>query len=304
MDRPAMKARVADLAIKMARAQPALAKAGISIAGRLYPPRRRPVLLRKFIAGLATVAVGINYRATTNTRLPNGMKIRVVWVEGIGWGMCVHDDWEPETTSTITNFLKPGMAFADVGAYVGQYTLLAAGLGATVHAFEADPQTYDLLAHNVATNMLRNVRVNHSAVSDQCGFATFYRGPADRMWGGSLKPLEERATPASVPTVTLDAYAAQQGIGRIDLMKIDVEGAELQALRGARGILSTKPRPTMVIEFCEKNQRAYGSTRTKLAEYLYAEGFELLRITPEGLRPYEPRADDDFNFNVLAQPRG
>src|SRR5215470_17031971 len=83
---------------------------------------------------------------------------------------------EPETAALILKFLKPGMVFLDLGAHVGEYSLLAAhavGSIGEVHAFEANPEIFDLLLYNLRLNDLGNVFSHNSAVSDWDGEMEF-----------------------------------------------------------------------------------------------------------------------------------
>ena len=84
-------------------------------------PRKPHWLLRQMAADL-------NYRIAVDTRLGNGMKIRVIWTDVIGYSIAVDGYYDLPIVRVIQELLKPGMTFVDVGAHVGQYSLLASGL--------------------------------------------------------------------------------------------------------------------------------------------------------------------------------
>ena len=106
-----------------------------------------------------------------------------------------------------------------------------------------------------------------------------------------------------VACTTLDNYLEQNGVGKVDVMKIDVEGAEGMVLKGAEKLLSGPDRPAIVLEFEESAQQRFGSSCAQLTSMLTAHGYKLDRITEQGLIPYVPKDPEDFSFNVLARPQ-
>ncbi len=141
--------------------------------------------------------------------------------------------YEPEQTTLFQRCLSPGDVAFDVGAHVGYYTLLAAtrvGMAATVFAFEPNPRNLRHLRHHVEINGLENVEIVPVAVADAVGVARFEQGS-----GSGTGHLGD-AGALEVPTLTLDAFVAQRGVVP-QVIKIDVEGAELRVLHGARQLL-------------------------------------------------------------------
>lgn len=135
----------------------------------------------------------------------------------------------------------------DVGANVGYETdrFLRAFPDAVVHAFEPTPATFERL--RAAYDGHPRVRLHAAAVSDAAGVAAFrvdnrvFAGGANSLLEHGDRFLADQAhaayTTVSVPTVRLDDVCAAAGVGHVDLLKLDVEGAELLALRGAAGLL-------------------------------------------------------------------
>ncbi|WP_306142529.1 FkbM family methyltransferase [Roseibium sp. MMSF_3412] len=127
--------------------------------------------------------------------------------------------------------LHEGMVFVDVGANIGSYAVFAARHGAKVVAIEANPQTAHKLSFNVRANDLENVTVVNSAVGSKedtlplwhepsnCGFATFVTDLTTGEWAGNW-------TRTYVTVRPLTDIADQQGLERIDILKVDVEGYE------------------------------------------------------------------------------
>jgi FkbM family methyltransferase len=271
----------------------------LRLSAKVIAPRKPHWLLRQMAADL-------NYRIAVDTRLGNGMKIRVVWTDVIGYSIAVDGYYDLPIVRVIQELLKPGMTFVDVGAHVGEYSLLASGLvgsGGAVHSFEPEPETFALLQHNVLTNDLRNVRLLRCALAKSSQDTELYVARPDNIGQTSLRqPNNFSGVRVKVQCRTLDDYEAAHGVDRIHLIKIDVEGAELEVLLGARSILSRNPKPHVIIEFWEEFLQAYGSSCAQVAEFLQGSGYNLFWIGETGLTPYLPLKNAEL-FNVLGVPR-
>ena len=129
------------------------------------------------------------------------------------------------------------------------------------HAFEPDPRLFPYLERNVSQNGLTNVRVNNVAVSEQIGREAYAVQP-----DGTTSSLARWAEVApgrtvEVETTTLDEYARANAIGRVDAVKIDVEGAEASVLAGAATVLEGS-RPGLVFVECHSPGAAAEVRRT------------------------------------------
>ena len=150
--------------------------------------------------------------------------------------------YEREQTEFFRNELRPGGTVVDIGAHVGYYTLLSAELvGPTgkVVAFEPNPRNFAFLRRHVTINRCHNVDVEQLAVADRSGAEGFQAGA-----GSGTGRLVE-AGGLSVRTVTVDEFCGARAL-RPTAMKIDVEGAELRVLRGAKAILE-RDRPVIFL---------------------------------------------------------
>jgi FkbM family methyltransferase len=184
--------------------------------------------------------------------------------------------------------LQPGDVFADVGAHFGYFSLLAAqlvGEKGRVVAFEASATTHAVLAQNVAASAV--VQANHCAVSDQQETISFYEFPIlynefnsldvtqfeGEKWFKEFKP-----TKINVPAVTLDEFFAQAN-HLPNVLKIDVEGAELKVIRGAATLLK-RAAPAVVLEYLEPKRHNTGHQQA--ATLLRELGYQSHRIGPNG----------------------
>jgi FkbM family methyltransferase len=287
------------VAIRLAKKHPSIARFGLGLAAQPYIVlRRRPPRLFDNLAG------SIGYLVSVNARLGNGMKMRVVWNDT---GGCGHEIWrsgwyEPRTVEVIGDLLQPGMTFFDIGANMGQYTLLAAGKNCKVHSFEPAPAMFEFLNENVQP-VKERVRINKIALSNTEEPVTLFMAKPHNVgatsftdqYGASGETFE-------VPCTTIDNYMEKNGIARIDVMKMDVEGAESAVLKGAAKLLSGPNPPVIVLEYEESAQRRFGSSCAEMTSLLTAHGYRLERITDREVIPYVPKDPEDFSFNVLARP--
>jgi FkbM family methyltransferase len=178
--------------------------------------------------------------------------------------------------------LPPGGVFFDIGSYFGWYSLwLARRCGAQAFAFEPVPENYALLAENVRLNPAENVRTFPVALSDQPGEVCFQLPAADNRGTGRI--LAEGGQ--RVPAITLDAFAAEQGITRLDAMKIDVEGAEVRVLAGGRATLE-RFRPAILIELNPKRLELLGASEAALLAALRELGYAIHHVGKRGLTPF------------------
>jgi len=149
----------------------------------------------------------------------------------------------PRLTEVFRAVIQPGDTFVDGGANMGFYSLLAAkalkGSGRVV-SFEPDPRNLPILHSNVMMNCLDGlIRIEPKALSDRECESDFWSAPQNA-WGGSLvKRPGAESKRYRVSATTLDQYVVSTSLKPIDIIKLDIEGAEPQALRGMRGALRT-----------------------------------------------------------------
>lgn len=214
------------------------------------------------------------------------------------------DAYEPETVAAFRTILRPGMTVVDVGACVGFYSLLAASLVdacGNVYAFEPNPALYPYLHKNVAANRFNQIVSVNQAVSNRDGSANFYIGT--RMGTSSLRyhwGLERR--PIAVRTTTLDTFFAHLNWPPVDLIKIDVEGAELSVLEGMQE-LCRKTRPSVVIEFAPDLLQAIDMQPVDLLGVANRMFASVTALLPVGCVPVQGPDDYPALFGSLGELR-
>jgi FkbM family methyltransferase len=165
-----------------------------------------------------------------------------------------------DLTDPVLRALRPHVAddawCFDVGANIGLYSLGLSSLAprGRVFAFEPSPGSAEFLSANLRTNEAENVEVFAAALADHEGTISFHDVPF--FTAGSFTAEEGSwlgsdavgSTLVEVPCTTLDAFVKEHAVERVDVVKIDVEGAELAVLEGGTATLAAH-RPTVVMEF-------------------------------------------------------
>lgn len=194
----------------------------------------------------------------------------------------------------------------DVGANIGLYSLLAskANPQSSIHAFEPTPLIIDRLDENIRLNNMRNIKVNRVAVGSKTtrGFVRDCRG-SDGSNDGMNFLLGENFAPdhddLCVDVTSLDDYCRRCDIDHIDLLKMDVEGGEYDALTGAQNLLKSQAIGCIFIEFIEWAAKRYGYSLRDVRGVLENTGYRLYRLSSAGFR--EARVDETLDGeNIVA----
>jgi FkbM family methyltransferase len=195
-------------------------------------------------------------------------------------GLFVTGQYEPNEFCFLARILRPGMVFVDVGANMGLYTLFAAqqvGQQGQVLAIEPSSRECERLLQNVRANSVSNVRLVRKAVSDSSADADLLVAADVRSGHNTLgafsydTPLAVKET---VHTERLDAIVSEEGLRRVDVIKMDVESAEVRALRGATGILE-RFRPLLLIEFADSALGHQGGSSAQIWDFLERQRYRL-----------------------------
>jgi FkbM family methyltransferase len=218
--------------------------------------------------------------------LPN----RDVWVEMDGQAILLpnprrnvlsqmvylNGDWEKPVTLLLKKEIHTGMTVIDVGAHIGYFTLIMAkrvGKQGRVFAFEPNPDVHMYLRQNFERNGLSQVTVCSIALFREEGSAVL-EGRDSLNAGLSLRKSPSEGT---VPMAAYDRIAGSMGIGKVDLVKMDVEGAEMDILLGMRELLK-QDHPSLVIEVHKKLLRRFGHSESELRAYVEEAGYVIQDI--------------------------
>ncbi|MBL7145632.1 MAG: FkbM family methyltransferase [Phycisphaerae bacterium] len=194
------------------------------------------------------------------------------------------------------------MIVFDMGANLGQYTLLAAkcvGKAGHVHSFEPSSRMFSELEFNVSLNKISDIcTLNKMAVSDMAGTSELSKyEPGFEVFaslGSNFRQSESLLGYEEVKTIRLDDYIENAGIDRVDFMKIDIEGAELLALRGAEKLLSRSNAPAILLELADINTDGFGYKATEIWDYLRKFGYSMYHVGKHGILSKQSERPLDF----------
>jgi len=260
--------------------------AGLRAAARTFPTWR-PATALAFYAGDTLATEGRELVG----RLRTGSDIHLLAADYMHRHIYFFGQYEPSTTRFLQSIATPGWTFLDVGANAGYFSLLAhdlGGSGSSIHAFEPNPRLADLLERSAASKP--GIHVVRAACSDTTGPVDLHLSTTEGNTGLSTlrtDVLDRSAARIVVSAVTLDEYCQEHAI-RPDLMKIDVEGHELDVLRGAGAVLASHTLRAVICEFAP--ERAEVNPLFELmAEHRYTPrslgpAGELIPFTPGGLQ--------------------
>jgi FkbM family methyltransferase len=215
--------------------------------------------------------------------------------------------YEQNTQEVILNFLPETGTFIDVGANIGTLAIPIANARpwASVICIEADLNIHRFLQENLNRNGCERVQVVSCVAGATDGqLVAFYRAPDDKFGMGSLGP-QFCNVPIMLQQQSLDNMLTRMDIYQVDVIKIDVEGAEVGVLHGAQRLLASERPPTVVFEFADwAEARIAGQQPGDAQELLLASGYRLFRLERGGGVGEELLAPMRRGFGMLlAVPR-
>jgi FkbM family methyltransferase len=208
----------------------------------------------------------------------------------LGPALMLYGLWEIDITRWFEETLEPGKVFVDVGANIGYYSLLASRLvgdAGKVVAIEAHPRMAELLHRNMIINAQYNVSTWHKAAWSRSEKLTFHarrhfgaNSSAGSLGDRDLEKLDDQEEIVEVDAVALDDLLSD--LPRVDLIKIDVEGAELQVVTGLADTLAGNPDIKVIFEWSPGQLEMVGNKPEALVELMEQHGF-VLRLMERGL---------------------
>ncbi len=272
---------------------------------------RQMVKAYPFFRGRGAIVNALFRRLTlppgTIGRLKNNLEIellpgqycsKVVWVFGLD---------EPREEQLFTRSVAPDAVVIDVGANIGQYTLLAAsaaGRSGQIYAFEPDPLNADVLERSIARNGFgARVHLVRLAVDDRSRQAML-EVAGDRTRSHLSRDGATRGPGAAIPirTITLDDFAEAQDLNRLDALKIDAEGADLAVLRGAERVIRRLRPGLLMVEHDPNSLLAQGERPEALPAFVEALGYDYRFVNARGICRQPPVTAGSRGGNLICAP--
>jgi FkbM family methyltransferase len=220
--------------------------------------------------------------------IPYGER-RVIQVDTssfIEWQIFFYGHYERHLVDLFRRLIGKGHVVMDIGANIGCHTLLMSQWAKSVFAVEPSFSVFERLQRNVRLNGVDNVTLVNRALSDSDGTATLFTPPKSYPNQGTASLHKRNLTAedvgVSVHTMTLDTLMGACKIPHVDLIKIDVEGHELDVLRGSQQVLRER-MPRLVFEFDPECWQSAGRTFGSCVKFLNQFGYRLYGIKPSGM---------------------
>lgn len=215
--------------------------------------------------------------------------------------------FERAETRFVESILRPGMTVLDIGAHHGYYTLLASmlvGSQGRVIAFEPSPRERIRLERHIRLNNCANVRVEQIAVGASPGRAELFLVEGVEDYCNSLRPpaVNAETRRVSVEVVTLDEFLSSTGLTEVHFVKLDVEGAELDVLRGASNLLRQPLRPVFMVEVYDLRTQPWGYAARDIVQFLAERGYTWFGLADNGTPVPIHAGKDSFDANLVAVP--
>ena len=219
--------------------------------------------------------------------------------------LSVKKEFEPETTDLIQKNIFSGNIVVDIGANIGFFTLIMANnvkKEGKVFSFEPELENYKLLEKNVKENNLENIILENKAVGNKNGNTEMYLASQENnIYSQSMhrifssKIVSQNSTPITIKIIKLDDFFEKLDlIKKIDLIKIDVEGAEFDVLKGMNKILDSNKDLKIIMEFSLENLQDFGSKPDEVVDFLLKKNFKLWKINEN-----EKKLDEIFNIEDI-----
>lgn len=239
----------------------------------------------------------------------SGLKFMIYPDNDIGRVLFISGIYEPNSLLVVKSLLKPGSVFLDIGANAGVFSLAASqwvGSEGKVIAFEPSSREYRLLEENVSLNNLSNVCLEKLAISNTNGSGALQIAVGQHNGQNTLcnefayEGVSSGITEA-VSLTTLDQYVLEKKLSRVDLIKLDIEGAEYLAFQGAKNTLQ-KLRPALIFEIVKSALQKNGIDIRDLEAFLDAVGYKTYCIDEETARLMPQQLSEMKDGNAVALP--
>ena len=195
--------------------------------------------------------------------------------------------------------LKPNSVFIDVGANIGVYTLLAAAKikKGRIYSFEPIPAVVDILYQNIRTNnLVDRVTIVEKVASDQTGQEKFVTQEISEY--SHISP-DQTSKSNIISSVKLDDFCKLEKIDFIDVIKIDVEGAEMKVLKGLEKYLRLGKVRNLILELNKRNS-FYGTSSNQIVDYLKKLNFRVYKLDERINLEEIEHINEDKTLNVIA----
>lgn len=216
--------------------------------------------------------------------------------DSVGRDLFFDGIYEPLTVNLIRSLLHPGDVMIDAGANIGAVSLQAAyEKDVSVYAFEPGRRIFDMLEKNIRLNEMHHIKALPVALSDTEGILDFYESDRVHGWSGLVKI--DSFEKYNVEATPLNAFAVQNGIDRVRVLKADVQGWEYHVFKGAERLLDERRVDHIVFEFEWWAEKNAGLEPGASQQYLLDKGYTI--TTLQGEKIDRPLREGSLNLHAF-----
>jgi FkbM family methyltransferase len=199
-------------------------------------------------------------------------------ISNLGSTLTASGEYEPEMIRTLAYFLKPSGTFVDVGANEGYFSVIgyrAVGTSGKVIAVEPQSRLRHVLQENFRLNEMPGIQIAACAVSDVAGTANLHLSPDTNTGSTSLDQSTLYTLPTEqVPTMTLAQLLSEAKLETVDLVKMDIEGFEYEAILGSKEVFAAHRVKVLALELHPPQMAKRGLDHNAIAEFLGRCGYQ------------------------------
>ena len=219
----------------------------------------------------------------------------------------IYNEFEKMERGFVERLLRRNMTVVDAGAHHGLYTLLASkrvGWKGRVIAIEPSPRECERLEKHLRLNRCSNTELVPCALGEDPGEADLYLVDGFQDWCNSLRPpaVDEPVRTVRVSVRRLDDVLAELGVSKVDLIKLDVEGAELSVLRGTMKLLQRESRPAILAEVQDTRTRPWDYAAREIIQFLLRMDYQWFAIAAKGALLPISCDQESYEANLVALP--
>lgn len=207
--------------------------------------------------------------------------------------------YNKEQTQLIKKLVKKKHTVLDIGAHIGYFTLIMAKQAKQVYAFEPEARNFQILTKNIELNKLSNVKLNNVAVAEFKGKTTLH---LCEMNGGMHRIYPSKWCKEGI--VQVETVRIDDLIQEADFIKMDIEGAELGALRGMIKLLKIC-HPTIIMEFHPPSIEEYGANPRDIYDFMTSLGYDIRLSLMDSIsfEKLEQISKEKIGTNIICIPR-
>ena len=209
--------------------------------------------------------------------------------------------YEKELGDLLNKIVKPGDVFLDLGANIGYFSLLVATNFPSVKVISFEPvqELFQNMNDNISLNSIKNISTVHAAVGETSEEKELFVAAPDNLGMSSFyQPGNYSGKTERVKVVTIDDWFKTSGLSKMDVIKLDIEGSELAALKGMKEILQ-KQKPILIVEVNPETLSMFNLKPFDIYDYLKQLNFEGFLILENARLEHLNQVEINQTTNIL-----